>query len=271
MSRFEIVCGDCLEEMAKMPDGCVDVIITSPPYNLKERPKSFGRMDRKGARWSKSQLMTDGYDGFDDAMPYNDYKAWQRKVLDECLRILSPIGVMFYNHKPRIFKGELRLPTAWAEGLPLRQIIIWDRCGGMNANLSFYQPTHEWIMMFVGPKFGISRRCSTMGDVWRIPPEINSPHPAPFPLELPMKALCSLGDQYRTVSDPFAGRGTVGIAANRTGRDFIGIEQSAAYCDIARQWHEAESGQFSTREFGGLFAEAQTPSSAPTSPPFPTT
>lgn len=256
MSRFDLICGDCLEEMAKMPSSSVDVIITSPPYNLGERPKCYGRSNRRGTRWGNSDLMADAYDGSDDAMPYEEYKAWQRRVLEECLRLLSPIGVLFYNHKPRIFKGELRLPTAWTERLPLRQIIIWDRCGGFNANVGFYQPAHEWLLMFVKPEFSITRASSTTGDVWRIPAESNTPHPAPFPLELPMKALCTLGEQYRTVFDPFAGRGTVGIAANRTGRDFVGIEQSAAYCDIARQWHESETGKFASREFGGIFAEA---------------
>src|SRR5690242_7731077 len=89
--------GDCLDVMRQMDSGSVDLVFTSPPYNL---GNSNGEKVRFSTKWPKAQL-GNGYDVAQDAMPYPEYVAWQKQVLTECWRLLSDTGAIFYNHKPR--------------------------------------------------------------------------------------------------------------------------------------------------------------------------
>ena len=93
--------GDCLDELRKMPDACVDFVITSPPYNKAETTNSGGLLPR----------FTEGYAGYHDNMRFADYVEWQQEVLRECWRVIKPAGAIFYNHKPRPFEKQVQLPT----------------------------------------------------------------------------------------------------------------------------------------------------------------
>jgi site-specific DNA-methyltransferase (adenine-specific) len=72
-------------------------------------------------------------------------------------------------------------------------------------------------------------------DLWCINPETSIDHPAPFPLEIPKRALTLWTFPGDTVLDPFCGSGTTGVACVQTGRNFIGIEVFEEYCAIARK------------------------------------
>ena len=69
--------------------------------------------------------------------------------------------------------------------------------------------------------------------MWTIAPEQGNPHPAPFPLELARRCIAST--EAQTVLDPFMGSGTTAVAAQIEGRDWIGIELSEQYADMARE------------------------------------
>ena len=124
----------------------------------------------------------------------------------------------------------LRTPHDLNPDLPLRQIIIWDRGSGMNFNEVFATPSHEVIYVFAKPKFRF-RRGHGLKDVLKILPDRGNPHPAPFPVELPRMIIAATN--AKTVLDPFLGSGSTGVAALMEGRRFIGIEQSAEYCQMA--------------------------------------
>ncbi len=109
----------------------------------------------------------------------------------------------------------------------LRQIVIWSRPGGMNFNPTAFVPTHEWIMVLARDRFRLkSKGVSGLGDVWTMTPDKNE-HPAPFPIELPMRVLESI--QAKTICDPFCGSATTGVACMRNKRRFIGIELDRDY------------------------------------------
>jgi len=223
-----IVNGDCLTEMKKMADGSVDIIVTSPPYNLGEGQGGFPT--QKG-KW-KSAKLREGYDGHGDAMPYADYVAWQKAFLLECWRLIPEDGAIFYQHKNRVQNGVLRTPHDLNPGLPLRQIIVWDRGSGMNFNRAFATPSHEVIYVFAKPEFRF-RKGHGLKDVIKVLPDRGNPHPAPFPLELPRMLIAAT--EATTVCDPFCGSGSTGVAALMEGRRFVGIEQSAEYCRMAHK------------------------------------
>src|SRR5579864_5565938 len=90
-----IVCGDCIEVMKKIPDGSVELIVTSPPYNLKNSTGN-GMKDGRGGKWSSAALIN-GYKTYDDCMSHDTYVAWQRECLKQMLRIIPDNGAIFYN------------------------------------------------------------------------------------------------------------------------------------------------------------------------------
>ena len=83
----KIICGDCIEVMQEMPEESVDLIVTSPPYNLKNSTGN-GMKDGRGGKWANAKLV-EGYSTYDDCMPHDDYAQWQRDCLTEMMRLLQ--------------------------------------------------------------------------------------------------------------------------------------------------------------------------------------
>lgn len=221
--------GDCLEVMRGMEAGSIDIAFTSPPYNL--RNSSGGGMKTGGGIW-ESMKLKNGYASYSDDMPYPEYVEWQKQCLREMWRLLSDDGAIFYQHKARVQNGVLQHPLDLNPGLPLRQVVIWDRSSGMNFNRSFYTPSHELIMIYAKPKFRL-KKAAAATDVWRVGPERNNDHPAPFPVQLVRRALETV--EHKRVFDPFMGSGTTGVAALQLGKSFTGIELDRGYYDGAKR------------------------------------
>lgn len=220
---------DCLEIMNQMPTNSIDLVVTSPPYNLRNSTGN-GMKDAFGGKWENAQL-ADGYDSHDDDMPHEKYVAWQRTCLQAMMRVLREDGAIFYNHKWRVQDGLLQDRSDIVKGFPVRQIIIWQRDGGFNFNPGYFLPTYEVIYLICKPNFKLAPRANAIGDVWRISQESNNPHPAPFPVELARR--CIESTNAKIVLDPFMGSGTTAVAAEDLGRNWIGIEQSKRYCEDA--------------------------------------
>ena len=213
--------GDCLQVLAQLPDESIDLVVTSPPYNLRN---STGNGSRA---WP-------GYDGYTDDLPHEEYVAWQRQCIDEMLRVLKPTGAIFYNHTWRVQDGRFQGRADILDGFPLRQVIIWHQAGSVNRNPGYFVPDYEVIYLITKPKFRLVNSC-TDGAVWRINQEQSGDFPdlPVWPVELPRRAIAATNAQI--VLDPFIGSGTTAVAAVLEGRDFIGIEQSARHVEIARQ------------------------------------
>jgi modification methylase len=211
--------------MATMPNGSVDLVVTSPPYNLKNSTGN-GMKDGRGSLW-ESAALRDGYTNQDDSMPHDEYVSWQRKILDEAMRVTADDGAIFYNHKWRVQAGLLQDRADIVEGFPVRQIIIWRRSGGINFNRGYFLPTFEVIYLIAKPKFRLAPKACSHGDIWDIPQERDNPHPAPYPLALAERIIGSTESEI--ILDPFSGSGTTALAAHHLGRHFIGIENSPQY------------------------------------------
>ena len=223
--------GDCVDLMNQMPAGSVDVIVTSPPYNIKNSTGN-GLKNGSGGKWPQAALI-EGYAGHNDAMPHEEYVTWQRACLTAMMRVLSETGAIFYNHKWRVQGGLLQDRADIVDGFPVRQIIIWQRKGGINFNPGYFLPTYEVIYLIAKPGFRLAPKANALGDVWQIPQESNNPHPAPFPEALAQRCIDSTN--AKVVLDPFIGSGTTAVAAVKSNRDWIGIDISEEYCELARQ------------------------------------
>ena len=231
--------GDCMD---LLPDTFgYDLVVTSPPYNLAGAPwPHLGHWkagDTAGGKtkWRSGADASGGvvYAEHEDSMPHDQYVAWQHEVLSALWRGLLSNGAIFYNHKPRVVGERCWTPLELIPpGLVLRQIITWSRAGGVNYSPTAYVPTYEWIMVLAKPDFRLkSKGASGLGDVWRMPQESGTEHPAPFPLALPANAIETCAPTL--VLDPFMGSGTTLRAAKDAGVRAIGFEKSERYCEIA--------------------------------------
>lgn len=231
MEFNKIIKGDCVEIMQQIPSESIDLVVTSPPYNLKNSTGN-GMKDGRGGKWKNAELVN-GYSHHNDCMPHDEYVNWQRNCLSEMLRIISSDGAIFYNHKWRVQSGLLQDRQDIITGFPVRQIIIWRRKGGINFNAGYFLPTYEVIYLIAKPKFKLAPKANALGDVWEFKQEMKNPHPAPFPVALIDQIISSTN--AKSVLDPFMGSGTTAIAALLNNIDFLGIELSPEYVKMAEK------------------------------------
>lgn len=245
--------GDCLEEMKKIPDGSVDMILTSPPY--------------------------------DDLRSYNNSLEWGpyiwEAVIGQAIRVLKEGGVMVWIVNDATIKGSesgnsfRQALFAMEAGFNLHDTMIWEKStfSAVGALRSRYAPVFEYMFVFskgrpvtfnpIKDKKNITFGRSVTGtvrqkdgstkpiiganekkikeygqrfNVWRVTEEkvFNKLHPAVFPVNLANDHIVSWTDSGETVLDMFAGSGTTGVACANTGRKFIGIERDEKYFDIAK-------------------------------------
>lgn len=224
----ELILSDMLSEYADLD---AQIVVTSPPYNMGLVPGGNGRGMYRPSASRKGGRFRDGYGQYSDARPQDEYDDWQRRILDLLWQIIPDDGAIFYNHRQRVEHGRIRLPLGMNFGIPLRQVITWDRGTGIAPNLCHFAPVAEWIFLFAKPAFRLAN-CgkSGLGDVWRLGMPQKYWHPAPFPESLPLRAIDSCS--ARSVLDPFSGSGTTLAAAKRLGIPGVGIEADIGYCDM---------------------------------------
>ena len=92
--------GDCVALLDSMPANSIDLMVTGPPYNIKNSTGN-GLKDGRGSKWTKPGLL-DGYDTHNDSIPHEEYVTWQHNCLSAMMRVLKEDGAILYNHKWRI-------------------------------------------------------------------------------------------------------------------------------------------------------------------------
>lgn len=218
--NYKLYIGNVLDIIKNIQDNSVDMIFTSPPYNI-------GLKDRKD-----TNIAT--YDKWDDNLGWEDYCKWQIDILNECYRIVKPGGTLFYNHKDKfkdeIYKNpiEILFKTKWK----IKQNIIWDRGSAISYNAGMFGDVYENIYYCykdISPKTKTNH--NILGTIWKINKETQINHPAPFPLELPLRAIYSIFDneENKTILDIFNGSGTTGVASLLLNHKYIGIDISEKY------------------------------------------
>lgn len=238
MELNKIYCCDVLEGLKNLEDKSIDLIITSPPYN---KAGFNGKVRRtEGCIWNK----TIDYSGDVnvDCMPEDKYENWQIDILNECFRVLKDDGSMFYNHKIRTKRNQISHPIEWINKskFKCRQIITWDRTASPNQDTCRYVPTTELIFWLnkteKNPRFKRSKDSIFQTEVWRLPAERNTKHPAPFPIELPDNIIPNIAQGEKIiVLDPFMGSGTVAKSAIKHNCYYIGFEISEEYINLINE------------------------------------
>lgn len=240
----QIIRGDCVEEMKKLPAQSVHLIITSPPYNV-------------------------GIDyGVDDRKDYKDYLSFCRNWLSECYRLLIDGGRIAINLPSSI----LQSANSRMAYLTIDYLMIMREIGFLD---------REWITWLKMPKGEVPAKSTAWGswcspscpylrdaveyiivmdktthkrvdrkgqnditasefleytsNCWYIQPEKDRRHPAPFPFELPKRLIKLYSWKGDTVLDPFVGSGTTAYAAKILNRNFIGIEINKQFVNMANE------------------------------------
>jgi DNA modification methylase len=235
-----IVCADSLEYLKTLPDNCIDLVFTSPPYNF--------NMD---------------YDEHKDSMDWDDYFKTLGDIFGECIRVLKYGGRIIVNIQPffseYIASHHIISNFFIEQGLVWKCEILWEKnnrnCaytawGSWKSPSSpYFKYTWEFLEVFCKGDLkhsGDSNKIDITGNEfktwvdakWSIAPERKMKeygHPAMFPPELAYRALKLFSYQDDVILDPFNGAGTTTLVAEKTGRKYIGIDISEEYCKIARE------------------------------------
>lgn len=241
--------GDALAYMQSFPDGAIAGIATSPPYN-----KAFRHRGGHKSNWPNSKLMANNYAGYDDDMPPDEYIHWQRAFLTESLRLVGPDGVILYNIGRQIANlGENRRQEIITD-FPVRQTIIWNRGSSNNQGgkvPTIFPPIYEFVYIIAGRQWRLPQKwlpeMRKWGDVWNINFETGNPHPAPFPVKLAERMVKTIDGP---VLDPFAGSGTIGIAAAQLGYPYYLNDISPAYQAIFQERLNGINNPCDSRNYG---------------------
>jgi adenine-specific DNA-methyltransferase len=244
--RVVLYAGDCLDVLRDIPNETLQLVVTSPPYNLGKEYERKLNLDR--------------------------YLSQQREVIEQCVRALAPNGsicwqVGNYVDKRAIIPLDALLYPIFSElGLRMRNRIIWHfehglhckrRFSGRYENIMWFAKSDDHVFNldpirvpqkypgkkhFKGPRAG-EYSCNPLGknpgDLWVIPNVKSNhiektDHPCQFPVELIERLVLSMSNPGDWVFDPFLGTGTSIIAAIRHGRRAVGAEIIKKYVDIAR-------------------------------------
>lgn len=230
----KIITGDSFEILKNLPDDYVDLVVTSPNYNNWRNRRTQAK---RSSYWKRTNITYDICTDDDDDHIYEEN---QIKILNELYRVIKPTGTICYNHKDRIFNFEVKSPLEWIlkSKLKYRQRVTWDRCGMQAYNpVRFYRVDEDiYILEKEAKGFKWNKDGAKYLSIWRIPPNKNIyGHSATYPEELVKRCVESFTKEGDLVLDPFNGSGTTTKVAFELNRNYIGIDISQTYNDIAQK------------------------------------
>lgn len=222
--------------MDQIPDNCVALMITSPPYNV-------------------------GKD-YDEDLDIDEYLTLLRDVFTETWRVIEPGGRVAVNvanlgRKPYLPLNQYVASLLTEIGFDLRGEIIWQKAKSAGGScawgswLSAKNPTlrdiHEYVIVASKGSYARVRKgedtiskeefLEATVSIWDILPESarRVGHPAPFPVELPRRLIELYTFEGDLVLDPFLGSGSTAVAAVETGRHYVGYELDPEYIKLAER------------------------------------
>jgi site-specific DNA-methyltransferase (adenine-specific) len=237
----------CLETLKRIPDDFIDLVVTSPPYNMNLRIRNGKYCSRQIVKEFSTK-----YSNFDDNLPIEEYYDFHSKVISELLRTSK---IVFYNiqivtgSKRAIFKiiGEF--------SDYLKDIVIWDKGYAQPAMASNVLNRQSELILIFERSNAISRQFSkcnfkrgTLSDVWNISrgKKIDKNHSAVFPEKLVETILTNFTNENDIIYDPFMGTGTTALVSKVLNRRWIGSEINEEYCQTITQRVKDEVSLFNT-------------------------
>lgn len=245
MSTIDLRLGDCLEVMRDLPDGSVDLVVTSPPYDnlrkygtfdFEQTAQQLVRVIKKGGVivWVVADQTVNGSETGTSFKQALHFKALGLNLHDTM--IFGKMNHLPLNHNR--YEPAFEYMFVLSKGKPKTVSLLTEPCkhGGVRKftgkgrhNLHDLTPHHG-----VGKPYKLTK---IRENIWFYPVggSYGHGHPAPFPLDLATDHVLSWSNPGDVVLDCFLGSGTTGVACINTGRNFIGIERDAGYFQIATE------------------------------------
>lgn len=211
---------DCLEFMKTLPDSCVDLVVTDPPYN---DLTMFG-----SSKTGKGKHLG-GHGWFaNDQVPEDEFNLFFLSVLQELQRILKPNKhiYIFCNHKVVD-----RFKPMFMRYFHYVNLLVWDK---MIMGLGWsYRNQHELILL--GSKGNNKIRVMSKSNILRFKRFVNNKgrHPTQKPESIISELISNSSQEGELVFDPFIGSGTTAVAALKLSRNFLGCELESKYIQMA--------------------------------------
>lgn len=210
----QIINADCLEVMKTFPDKSIDLVLTDPPYGIDYQ--------------SNMRVMSKQFDKI-----ANDNNNSRFEAYKELWRVLKDNTVIVVFCSFKNYADDYKEIEKYFD---IKNCIIWFKGGGGIGDLAHSLST-DYEMAIVGHKGQCELRGKRHGSVWKsnkINPNVMS-HPTEKPVDIIGKMIDTFSDPDAIVLDPFLGSGTTAVACKQLNRNYIGIEISEKYCEIARQ------------------------------------
>lgn len=238
----ELLNCDCLDGLRALKDKSVNMVFTSPPYNMNLRVRNGKYCSRNIPK----EPISSKYTNFDDNLSMEDYFAFNRDVLRECLRVSE---LVFYNvqfitgNKRALFEliGEF--------SAQIKEFIVWDKGHAQPAVRDKVLNSGFEVILVLESENAMSRRFDkanfdrgALDNVWRINRgRAPKDHKAVFPVPLVERAVRNFSNPGDIILDPFMGTGTTGLVSRALGRRFIGMEIDEGYfkAAVARVYGES--------------------------------
>ena len=240
--------GDCLERMKEIPDGSVDLTVTSPPY---DKLRSYNGNNEQWGEHVWRVVLKDLYrvtkQGGIVVWVVGDATIKGSETGTSFKQALWAIDCGFNLHDTMFFEKASRIPTQdryynvveymfiFSKGKPKSMNFIIDH---KNKTVGAKKRKDKVINKGANvksDKFLVTGEFSRRSNVWRYGTGGNGTgHPAIFPLHLAKDHIISWSNENETILDPFMGSGTTGVAAQNLNRSFIGIELDETYFNIAK-------------------------------------
>lgn len=217
--------------------GTVNLVLTSPPYNIGGKGIRSDGQRRQGISDAKSY---GGIAGYDDSLPEAEYQQQQVALLRAARDALTMTGTIVYNHKPRRKNLAMVHPMTWiskVKGLTLMEEIIWDRGSTHNhSNRVVWQHTERlYVLRRTEGAYTFRNEADLpfRSDIWKVALSNTriGGHACPMPLALAEAAVQAFSSKGDLVVDPYCGTATSAIAALRHGRTFKGAETDRKFVD----------------------------------------
>jgi len=242
----KIIIGDCIDVMATMPEGCIDLVVTSPPY---DNLRSYGETLKWNAEvWTNAikqlyRIVKDGgvvvwitadsvNNGGETGNSFRQALCFQEcgfKIYDTMIWEKDT----FAFPEKRRYRNAMEYMFVFSKGMPKTVNLIEDRpnkyAGSQVHGTSRGRDGQTFRKS--NDKKSVVKDLGIRYNIWEIAGEKNNKygHPAPFPLKLAQDHILSWSNEGDTVLDCFAGSGTTGEAAINLGRKFILIEKNPDY------------------------------------------
>lgn len=237
----QIILGDALEELKKLPDGCVDAVITDPPYSSGGRTAGERQQATSNKYESSSNKFIKRDNFIGDNKDQRSWMHWCALWISECQRILKNSGYFL------MFTDWRQLPAATDAlqfgDITWRGTIVWDKGGGSRApHKGYFRHQCEYVV------WGTKEKCHKAEHAGPFPGCYHFPvlqkdkfHLAGKPTAL-LEELVQVVPYNSLILDPFAGSGTLAVAAMRQNRNYLCIEKMQSNVDIIYNRLVAEQG-----------------------------